>query len=251
MLQNTPLAALICFLFSYYNPHKEGKILTSQSWKNSQLSAVPENSDLWNSIQKNPNAVTFTSMIRSNQRIHLTLTGILDTATETYKLSSLKVTFTNGRKQTILIKGNTITWSRNEVYPFLKLVDMNFDGVDDLQLFENAGATGNFWYRSWLYSERIGFTYSNIFSNLNSPKIDTSKKEIRTYYRAGYCEEFVSVYKVRGNTLHAKKYFFNENVNCNTNPDCGCIVYKKELIGKKWQMIKLNKGEVFEEYYNR
>jgi hypothetical protein len=84
----------------------------------------------------------------------------------------------------------------------VQMVDVNFDGYLDLRLLDNAGATGNDWYATYIYNPSSGkFKYHHELSQLSGITIDQKMKQIITYNRGGYCDEYREYYKLVRNKL--------------------------------------------------
>lgn len=93
----------------------------------------------------------------------------------------------------------------------VQMVDMNFDGYLDLRILDNAGATGNNWYSSYLYDIPSGkFKLHYELSELSGVKVDTKNKQIITYDRGGYCTECMQYFKVIGDKISLVKIEWTE-----------------------------------------
>ncbi|MFZ3157167.1 MAG: hypothetical protein WA124_06640 [Smithella sp.] len=84
----------------------------------------------------------------------------------------------------------------------VQMVDVNFDGYLDLRLLDNAGATGNDWYSTYIYDRSSGkFKYHHELSQLSGITIDQKMKQIITYNREGACAEYIEYYGFARNKL--------------------------------------------------
>lgn len=93
----------------------------------------------------------------------------------------------------------------------VQMVDVNFDGYLDLRLLDNAGATGNNWYATYLYHPSSGkFKYHQELYQLSGVKIDAKNKQIITYDREGFCSECMQYYKVIADKLFLVKITWTE-----------------------------------------
>ena len=45
----------------------------------------------------------------------------------------------------------------------LEVIDLNFDGYNDLRILNNEGATGNNWYDTWVYNQKTKTFVKNQF----------------------------------------------------------------------------------------
>ncbi len=91
------------------------------------------------------------------------------------------------------------------------MVDLNFDGYLDLRLLDNAGATGNNWYSSYIYdktSRKFKLHYG--LSELSGVKVDARNKQIITYNRGGACTECIQYFKVIADKLFLMKIEWTE-----------------------------------------
>ena len=247
---------LLGFFLSSANakyPETTNGLGPAQSTANSFLSKpVVDNKELWQQIKRKPELVSIRVQVDAATSALLTLKGKYKRSLETYKPQAIDLTFSDGRKQHLKINGSIMIWMKNEHYPYLKLEDLNFDGHLDLQVFDNAGVTGNFWYTTWLYTNGKGFVFSKSLSEVSSPKRDERKKQIRSYYRFGGREETITYFQVHGQSILPMKYVFNQSEDCQTSQGCVCRVYKKEFAGKKWRITKFSEDDLdLYEIYNR
>jgi len=115
-------------------------------------------------------------------------------------------------------------WKKNIIYYFVFYEDINFDGFKDLGILYSYGATGNYWYKFWLYNkEENNLIFDNYYSNIPSPIIDTVNNILQTYYRTGYCEEYIYILK---NNIDVKR-IYTERENTADGSNCWCIVQEK------------------------
>jgi hypothetical protein len=200
------------------------------------------NENLWQKIIQNPDSVPVFIFINDSLHAELIISGELDSSY--YDLKTIKVFFSNGSKQQLKIKGGIMVWHESDGNPYLKFEDLNFDGSKDLNLFDNAGATGNFWYGVWLFDRaKKRFSYSLDFSSIPSPKVNTQSKQILSFYHQSECEERFIYFNVEDNKTKPVKYIYGELRNCDLPDGCDCITLKKELINDNWKQSPINDEE--------
>ena len=86
----------------------------------------------------------------------------------------------------------------------LSVIDMNFDGYNDIRLVEFLGPGPNVPYLNWLYNPQAGrFDSAAALNELTSPQYDAATREIRSEWRDGPARYGVDVYVFRDGTLTA------------------------------------------------
>ena len=214
--------------------------------------AEPGNEVLWRNITHKPDSVYTLIRISDTLKASLVISGRLHD--EYYDPEKINVAFPDGRKQELTVTGNAMMWQEWQK-PYLKFQDINFDGHTDLHLFDNAGATGNFWYSVWLFDEKTKkFVFSKPFSNICAPKVDAIAKQIVSFNNLGgatslyaYCDENIVFYKVEDGKVKEFRSVFNHAEKCDEPDDftgCPCITYKRELQGNKWAESNLGEWDV-------
>lgn len=211
-----------------------------------------DNDVLWEKIVQRPDSVSATIDITKALQASLAISGRLHD--NYYDPEKINVVFPDGRKQELTLTGNAMMWQEWQK-PYLKFEDINFDGNKDLHLFDNAGATGNFWYSVWLFDARAKkFVFSEAFSDICAPKVNAGTQEIVSFNNLGgatslyaYCDENVVVYRVEDGKLKKIRAIFNQAEKCDEPDDstgCPCITYKMELQGSKWTESNLGEWDV-------
>jgi len=83
--------------------------------------------------------------------------------------------------------------------PF-QFVDLNNDGYLDMRILTKMGATGNDWYATYIYIPELKkYKYHEALSRLSGVKLDPKSKQIITYWRTGWCSEFIEYFKMGKN----------------------------------------------------
>lgn len=79
----------------------------------------------------------------------------------------------------------------------INLIDINFDGYQDISLFRMSGGAGpNSTQNIWIYSPKTGkFIYDEKLSGFTQLFIDKKKKTINTAFRDGCCDHSSETYK--------------------------------------------------------
>lgn len=79
----------------------------------------------------------------------------------------------------------------------IHLIDVNFDGYQDISLFRMSGGAGpNSTQNIWIYSPKTGkFIYDEKLSGFTQLFIDKKKKTINTAFRDGCCDHSSETYK--------------------------------------------------------
>jgi hypothetical protein len=208
------------------------------------------NENIWKQIVKRPDSVAVPFTINNSLQAALNISGELDTSY--FKPKTIRVVFSNHQHQDLQIKGNAVLWEEGRTRPYIKLEDINFDGYADLHVFDNAGATGNFWYSVWLYDkEQKQFVFSNTFSEISAPWADQRSKELIGYYHSSGCEENITYFKIIENQPEPVKYVYGQEER--QGDQTLCMGYEKKLIGKTWKTTKLGELGVslYDSLYNR
>jgi hypothetical protein len=245
------LALFLSLIFISCKDTSQVSLSTHKKPANEQQdNSKADNETLWQRIVARPDSVPVTVSINDSVNVFLVISGKLlsDSEITVYTPKLILATFSNGIKQELPVKSLGLVKSESGFFPLILTDDLNFDGLHDLRIFDNAGATGNFWYYTWLYDKRKGFVFSKLFSEICAPKIDVTAKQILSYYRAGGCEETVCYNDVSSGKPKPVKYVFNQRENCNSDSGCICITYKEELMDGKWKVTKL--GEWGSELYD-
>ena len=90
---------------------------------------------------------------------------------------------------------------------YVQMVDINFDGYLDLRLFDNAGATGNDWYATYIYKPDLRkFVFSKELSELSDVSVDPKKKQLSSTYHGGIGSSGTEYFKFVNNKLVSIKY---------------------------------------------
>ena len=116
----------------------------------------------------------------------------------------------------------------------LELLDWNFDGLKDLSILENEGATGNSFYHVWNFNPS-----SNLFEKNHEIKgsmyLDTINKYVVNHLREGFQLEYWDYLTYEGSKLklHHSKVI-----------ESGCCIKNKHW--KKTKLIHLVKGKPIE-----
>ena len=94
----------------------------------------------------------------------------------------------------------------------VQLLDINLDGYLDLRILDNEGATGNNWFATYIYDPRLRkFRYHKALSTLSGVTIDKELKQIKTYWRVGWCWECREYFEMgKDNRLILKKLEWTE-----------------------------------------
>jgi hypothetical protein len=126
----------------------------------------------------------------------------------------------------------------------VQMVDMNFDGYLDLRILDNAGATGNNWYSSYIYdkpSRKFKLHYE--LSELSGVKVDASSKQIITYDRGGYCTECIQYFKVIADKLFLVKIEWTE-IDRRRDKEVGGVGCFKYIGKPRYKNLKID-GSTF------
>jgi hypothetical protein len=147
----------------------------------------------WESLSQSPKSVKFHCT-----NIAFSISGKL--SDDVFELMTLQVVLSAAKHtQTINLSTNKLYWWKGEQESFVKMIDINLDGHDDLLLFNNAGATGNIWYDTWLFDTTNNtFAHSEAYSGISALAVTKDYQLIKSYSRQGYCAETVCYYKPNG-----------------------------------------------------
>ncbi len=86
--------------------------------------------------------------------------------------------------------------------PGLALLDMNFDGYQDLRLIESRPAGPNLPYLNWLYDpDHQRFVESPALNAITAPRFDASKRELHSDWRDSAARYGTDVYTFRAGQL--------------------------------------------------
>ena len=123
----------------------------------------------------------------------------------------------------------------------VQLVDINFDGYLDLRILDNEGATGNDWYATYIYDPRLRkFRYHKALSALSGVTMDKELKQIKTYWRVGWCWECREYFEMgKDNRLILKKLEWTEMDRIKAKSGC----YK--LTGLPRENTAVDLGNIF------
>jgi len=82
----------------------------------------------------------------------------------------------------------------------LEFIDLNSDGYLDLRILVEMGVSGNNWFATYIYLPGLRqFRYHEVSSRLSGIKLDSRTKQIITYWRMGWCNEFIEHFKIDRN----------------------------------------------------
>jgi hypothetical protein len=193
----------------YTTPEKSAdKITNSQPIQVKQAIQSWSNEDLWESFSKTKSAASFSLNI--NEQLPVYDFKIVGKLKSNNLLPMYVEVKSNGRiiqKLKALDKfdnereGWDVEWDFEHAN-IVEVVDINFDGYLDLRLLYNTGATGNNWYGTYLFNPSKGkFIYHKELSQLSGISIDHMSKQIITYNRGGFCDEYREYYKFLNNNL--------------------------------------------------
>jgi hypothetical protein len=178
------------------------------------------NKVLWERIQINPDSV----YIHLNG-LDLVISGELDD----YGFSPISLYGKEITGQPFRIEEINGIWEENTSYYYIFYEDVNFDGNKDIGFLSSYGATGNYWYKIWVFNANENkFIYDDYYSGMPSPIFDTLNKTIQVYYRMGACDETIAI--IEKNIV--KKRIYTENENTKTGSNCWCIT--ETLIDSSW-----------------
>jgi len=121
----------------------------------------------------------------------------------------------------------------------VQLLDVNFDGYNDLRILYNTGATGNNWYATYLYNpQKSKFVYHDDLSMLCGLSLNKEKKQIITYNRNGWCWELMEFFKFKNNKLHLIHAEWTQIHRENDEPICKKV--KGIPRNKLWSLEDVN-----------
>jgi hypothetical protein len=88
--------------------------------------------------------------------------------------------------------------------PQIDLLDMNFDGYDDMRMVEFRAAGPNAPYLTWLFDPRsVRFAESRELNAIPSPRFDSDRREIHSSWRDGAMRYGADVYVHRPAAIRA------------------------------------------------
>lgn len=198
----------------------------------------------WKGFAEKPDSVALSLSIKDSAAAMLVLSGRMQL--DYYRPETFTVTYADNSKQSFSIT-DSILWGDGQRLAYIRVDDINFDGFADLLLFNNAGATGNFWYNVYTYNPKKGYTYNKTFSEISALKVDTPKKQIISYYHFSGCEETVIYYAMAENRPKPVKVFFNR-LEKNS-----CVTYQKDFVAGRWVTKKQGEWDVslYDSLYNK
>ncbi|WP_345253996.1 XAC2610-related protein [Flaviaesturariibacter amylovorans] len=133
-------------------------------------------------------------------------------------------------------------WNRGRRRPCIQAADLNFDGHNDLLLFNNSGAI-NVWYDCWLWNPASRrYEFSEDLSAASCLSVDPIRRELGSYYRFGACEESASFCRWSGTQLLPVRYFYKEQ-RWAADSTRECITFEKVLEGKHWVARPIEAGD--------
>lgn len=191
----------------------------------------------WGNLHFGLNNVSFNQSINKDLgSYNFVITGILDSS-DSFTPSQLEIKDNTNHLQ--IIKTDSIIFFKGDkAAGWINIVDLNFDNYKDIQILEDAGATGNSWHNTYLFNPQNKlFEYNQFLSELSAVKSDTIRKIITTYSRAGACEESVDHYIPDGNKFHLICSIHTEADSCNTEKGCVCFEITEEQQNGKWVVV--------------
>ncbi len=109
-------------------------------------------------------------------------------------------------------KNNTIYEINDELHKE-ELIDYNFDGIKDISINTNCGATGNCSYLVWLYSKKDNqYHFAKELSGMGL-ELDKIGKNIIYHYREGWPAEYWDTYKYINGKFTWIKGVYVKNTN--------------------------------------
>jgi hypothetical protein len=202
----------------YTTPEKSAdRISNSQPIQVKQAIQSWSNEDLWESFSKTKSSASFS--VKIDEKLPAYDFKIVGKLKSNHLLPIYVEVKSNGK---IIQKLKAIDKFDNEregwwnewdfeLANIVEVVDINFDGYLDLRLLYNTGATGNNWYGTYLFNPSKGkFVYHKELSQLSGISLDHNSKQIITYNRGGFCEEYREYYKFSNNKLILVKIEWTE-----------------------------------------
>jgi hypothetical protein len=215
-----------CVLFSCGIPLKQKPaLLSGEPLPFSANDSLAINNELiWARVSAQPDSAMIALPELNGKQATLIISGKLDSLY--YAPGKITICSVGKADQVLTIKASGGLWTGGgRYYPLLKFEDMNFDGFRDLQVFDNAGGTGNVWYVTFLYDpETKKFIYHTGLSELSHTKLDAGHQEIASYNTLGWCYETVNFYGIRNNKLEIRRTLYTESGkggNCKVHLEWG------------------------------
>jgi len=184
--------------------NNEEKLLTKK------IEVPWSNNALWDSIERTKSYADFSAKINDAlPKYNFKLVGRLKekgyfypTQIEIYKPSEKKPIQILRGKNRFDNHGYGFDEGDLSLADLVQLADINFDGYLDLRILFNTGATGNNWYASYLFNPgQDKFVYHERLSRLSAIRLNKYNKQIVTYERCGWCEEYIGYYRIIENRL--------------------------------------------------
>jgi hypothetical protein len=105
----------------------------------------------------------------------------------------------------------------------INLIDYNFDNYPDLSIYcrGNSGSGGEIYY-TWIYdSKNEYYKFNTLLSSANIGSIDVNNKTITMWWKSGWCDHDVWLYKVQKDNFKLIKETSYHSVTDSTgNVDC-------------------------------
>jgi uncharacterized protein len=138
-----------------------------------------------------------------NSPLHLTAVVTGKKGEYDAELAKLAIT-ANGKTGTFVLKDASIPFEA--LTGAVELIDVNFDGFDDVKLAVSSSAGPNMGYAYWLYAPKTGgFTASDVGDQLSGFDVmpDAKTRTIAVSGRSSCCSWNSTTYSWRGAKLHA------------------------------------------------
>lgn len=105
---------------------------------------------------------------------------------------------------------------------YFKIVDIDFDGYQDIGLLSWWGKTGNEGWKFWRFDPASGkFVQDKLISELPHPEFDPKTKTIKTFTRGDDCQSTTTFYTYQRGKLHIEKAE-RCNLSQDEPPQCEC-----------------------------
>lgn len=178
------------------------------------------NLQLWKSLDTHKTQASFSIQINSKlPKFNLKIIGLLKD--DDFFPSYIEITNNTDGKliQKLMAKDSFANhgggWWRKSSFlaEIIEFVDLNNDGYLDLRVLNEAGATGNNWYATYLYKPAQNkFVYHEDLSILSAVVLDKSTGLIKTYWRSGWRNQCREYYRINKNgNLTLIKFEWTEN----------------------------------------
>lgn len=236
------------------NENVDSVVNTSIDIDSNKILSKLNESELILQINKNPDSINLTLPLTKTVALDLILSGKFikenDGSTSIYKPTKLSVFQNKNRIQVINLNTYEIKLYLDEFLDNpIRYKDLNFDGFLDLQVLNNAGATGNYWFHTWLFDKNKNqLVYNNLLSSLSAVEVDSVKKLIHTYERSGMDWQMgVFLKPISTHVFDTIRIISTEQ----NNPFC--IYTIEDKINNKWLLvnrIKIKNSQLEEDYYN-